>query len=64
MTEKQKRCIDWICGILEIEFTGTTKKEAWEFINQYKDEATAARISALDYDREWWDCYMDEGYYC
>ena len=39
MTEKQRKCIDWICDMLEIEFTGTTKKDAWEFINKYKDEA-------------------------
>lgn len=63
MTDKQRRCIDWICEMLEIEFTGTTKKEAWEFINQYKYEADNLR-NTYRFDDSDYLFTPDEGYFC
>lgn len=63
MTEKQKNYIDWICNVLDIKFKGTTKQEAWKFINEYKDEAHSTYRS--DYYDEWdYEMRPDEGYYC
>ena len=49
MTEKQRKYIEWICEMLEIEFTGTTKRDAWKFINKYKDKAHEIK-NGEDYD--------------
>lgn len=68
MTEKQKRCIAWICDILDIEYTGTTKRDAWEFINKYKDEAheisMGSHFSYEYYDDSDYLFAPDEGYFC
>lgn len=63
MTEKQRKCIDWICGMLEIKFTGTTKKDAWEFINKYKDEADNLK-NTYRFDETDYMLFPDEGYFC
>ena len=63
MTEKQKSCIDWICKMLDIEFTGTTKKDAWEFINKYKNEAYNIR-NTYRFDETDYMLWQDEGYFC
>lgn len=40
MTEKQKKCIDWICDILDIKYNGGNNRyDAWRFINDYIDIA-------------------------
>ena len=38
-TDKQLSCIKWICIILDLEFTGKTKFDAWKFINENKEKA-------------------------
>ena len=40
--------------MLDIEFTGTTKKDAWEFISKYKDEAHEIRMGSY-YSHEYYD---------
>lgn len=68
MTEKQKSYIDWICRMLKIKFTGKTKKDAWEFIDKYKDEAHDIQASIHNdsgYYDDWdYSMYPDEGYFC
>lgn len=54
LTEKQKKYIDWICEMLDIEFTGITKKDAWEFINQHKDEAYEIKMGSY-YSHAYYD---------
>ena len=40
MTEKQKSCIEWICNILDVDYTGGDDKEdAYWFILRYMQEA-------------------------
>lgn len=40
MTEKQKKCIDWICMVLDVENKGgDNKRNAWEFIKDNIDSA-------------------------
>lgn len=66
MTNKQKNYIDFICKILEIEFNGTTKYEAWKFINDNKDEAHNVYNSIKEnyYDETDYMLFPDEGFYC
>lgn len=47
MTEKQKRCIDYICNTLNIKYTGTTAGDAWQFIHDYKPKADSKRNAAF-----------------
>lgn len=54
MTDKQRKCINWICDILEIEYTGTTKRDAWAFINKYKDEAHEIQMGSY-YSHAYYD---------
>lgn len=42
MTTKQRKCINWICRVLDMHYTGTTDKDAWSFINKYKPMADKA----------------------
>lgn len=40
MTEKQKKCIDWICETLGIKYDGGNSRQgAWRFINDHMDRA-------------------------
>ena len=40
MTEKQRKCIEWICDLFEIPYEGgDSKEEACDFINQYYVQA-------------------------
>ena len=54
--------------MLDIEFTGTTKKDAWEFINKYKDEAHEVQMGSYTsyeyYDDSDYLFAPDEGYFC
>ena len=63
MTEKQRNYINWICDMLDVEYTGITKKDAWEFINKYKDEAHNI-ANTYRFDETDYMLFPDEGYYC
>ena len=40
MSDKQYNCIEWICGVLDIEYDGTTSSyDAWKFIKDNKPKA-------------------------
>ncbi len=45
MTEKQKKCIDWICMVLDVEYKGgDNKRNAWEFIKDNIDSAKKEQV--------------------
>jgi hypothetical protein len=52
--------------MLEIEFKGTTKYDAWKFINENKDEAHNVYNSVKEYyyDETDYMLFPDEGFYC
>lgn len=44
MTEKQRKCIEWICNILEIKYERKDDKEdAWWFIFTHIEDAKKAQ---------------------
>ncbi len=62
MTEKQRKCIDWICSVLWIEYCGIDSvNSARKFISAHIDEAREASKSiALSWGNPD-DCYNMEG---
>lgn len=40
MTDKQRKCIQWICEILHVKYYGKdTRRDAWLFIHKFMDKA-------------------------
>lgn len=39
ITEKQQKCIRYICSTLGIQFQGSTKQDAWQFIHDHIEQA-------------------------
>jgi len=53
MSEKQRKCIDWICETLGVKYYGgDDKQDAWKFINKFINRAKE-RAKEYGYYNAW-----------
>ena len=62
-TEKQVKCVNFICRELGLNFEPVLKTKTWEFINTYMNKAKnskAGRNSSYEYYDDYYDWYPEE----